>query len=138
MGSKSKVYKYFRAISHNDEDFERELYYREPYSEVKNFEDFTGRCIMLQLRGEPPPRGWMGNSREFSTAYWNLDRRITAFHRSRLVSPPPFDGPRGNVPRHNYAEAPPPYTSTATLNRTYGCPPSYHQAQRYSRRGSGF
>jgi len=135
--SYTKVGKYFRQISQGEEDYERELYAREAYSEVKSFEAFIDRCMMLQLRGQPPPRGWTSNSRAFSTAYWNLDQRIHAYNRPRPVPPPPFPPPRNpqrNEQRTSSGDNLPRYASTSTVNRLYGYPPSYDGAPGYSHR----
>ena len=130
----SRVFDYLNYLSDHETKAEKRHYSQEPYSHVKDWKGFVGKCLEYQCRGLNPSPGWTKNSKDFNTAYWNMDKRdVDALikpehpsnmpgHRWELVSnenarrtPAPHNqcAPTQSPRHRNEPEAPPPYRSNS-------------------------
>lgn len=116
--AESRLFKWLEQVSDDEYDAAHSRYSSEPYHRRRSWRKFLKECVDLQeqdmetrLESDRSATG-----QEFYNAYWNLDARVTAFFREQE---------REAMRRNAENDAPPPYTSSTTLNHTYGNPIAY-------------
>lgn len=115
----SRLETWLIQTSDDDYDAAHSQYRSEPYHHHKGWRKFLEQCIDLQEQEVEPVLDRSAHSQDFYNAYRHLDARVTVFPREQ----------ERETRRQNMdTEIPPPYSSTTTLNRTYGNPPAYVQA----------